>query len=150
MTAVPTPITACRYACVLILVAFTVSLVRATPVQGGEDRRSLDDYGTLLDAMMPRDLTGTVYAFAVRLMPSFRLESQLVVRVHDDKRVSAEISQVIGKSAWDALSDRLDGSRTFRIGELANAMKVEKHVLDVDLVTALAGLASQGFACLDR
>jgi hypothetical protein len=83
-------------------------------------------------------------------MPSFRLESQLVVRVHDDKRVSAEISQVIGKSAWDALSDRLDGSRTFRIGELANAMKVEKHVLDVDLVTALAGLASQGFACLDR
>ena len=136
MTAVPAPIIRSRYACILLLVALTVSLARATPVQDDQSNRSLDDYDALLDSILPRDLNGTAYAFALRLMPSFRLESQLVVSVRDDGKVRAEISQVTGKSAWDALGDRLDSERTFRLADLAKAIKVEKHAIDVDLATA--------------
>jgi hypothetical protein len=113
-----------------------MSIAGATLAQSDRVDRSLDDYETLLDSILPRDLNGTVFAFALRLMPSFRLESQLVVRVHDDARVSAEITQVMDRSAWEALLDRLDTDRAFSIGELASTIKVQRQVIEVDLATA--------------
>lgn len=112
-----------------------VSVTEATLAQDDRGARSVGDYEALLDAILPRDLSGTAYSFALRLTPSFRLESQLVVRVEDGGNVSAELAQVTGKSAWEALLDRLETDRSFRIGELASTIEVEKHVIAVDLPT---------------
>jgi hypothetical protein len=135
MAAVLMPITRCRYACVLIVVATFMGVALATPVQSERDDLSVDDYDNLLDLLLPRNPNG-IYAFAVRLMPSFRLESQLVVSFQDPSQVHAEFSQVTGKAAWDALLDQLDADQPSTLAELASSIKVDKHAIDVDLATA--------------
>ena len=112
-----------------------VSVAEATPAQDDRGARSVRDYDALLDAILPRDLNGTAYAFALRLTPSFRLESQLLVRIEDGGKVRAELAQVTGTSAWEALLARLETGRSFTIGDLARTIEVEKHAIAVDLAT---------------
>jgi hypothetical protein len=69
-----------------------VSIAEATLAQDDRGARSVGDYEALLDSILPLDLEGTAYAFALRLMPSFRLESQLVVRVHAGHAAQAAIT----------------------------------------------------------
>lgn len=122
--------------CALFVIAVMFTAISPATPQDKPDDQSLEDYATLLDAVFPRDLNGSVFAFALRLMPSFRLESQLVVKVLPDATVRAEIMEVGGRSAWDSLPDRWKIDRVLSTGQLASAIKVERHAIGVDLATA--------------
>jgi hypothetical protein len=138
----PTASTFWRSGLYLAAVVFLLSIAGATLAQDHRRDRSLDDYEILLDTIFSRDLNGAVYAFALRLLPSFRLESQLLVSVRDDATVSAEIARVTGKSAWDTLNDRLESDPVFSIGELASTIQVERQPIKVELATARRWQAS--------
>ena len=117
----------------LAAVVLTISCVQAAPVQ---NTVGTDEYGDLLDTIFPRDLSGTQYAFAVRLLPSFGLESQLVVKVFPDDSVSAELLEVAARGAWEELSDREQSGQNVGIAELAKTIGVRARTLDIDRETA--------------
>jgi hypothetical protein len=131
-----TAITRHRLGSCLATVLLAASFLQAAPVQDKPLDTTTAEYSDLLDTIFPRDLDGTLFAFAFRLEPGTGVESQLVVKVLPDRRVSAELSQVTGRSASDSLSDmRRRGRRGLSIAELAKSVTVIRRPVNVDLKT---------------
>ena len=124
------------YVCCIAILAFAAPFVQARqPQDDSRDDRTLEEYNELLDLIFPRDLYGTRYAFAVRITPSFDSESQLVVRVELDDSIHVELMKVVGRSAWDTLSDRRLRDTVLSFDDLAKRVKVERRPVAVSRET---------------
>lgn len=93
------------------------------------------DYDALLAAIFRRPSAKTAYAFAVRTRPSFYPESELFVAAPFQGKAIAELTGVVGQTAWKTLSDAVERRLLTTVEQLAHTIRIEHQTLDVDRQT---------------